>query len=183
MRLTIDGVPRPFMPIRVFREAHGLPPTFGVALFEPKDYTGLGRIDQAGGGIERRARGGARRHPRAVGRFTAIRLRARTLPASSRINSTPSIPKSTCTTWKSSSPPPGSPDVCQAVLYAIMRAHGAAPPPFEAIYGEWLDQTARVPQRFSAYAHWQVQIVTHALRARRVDRARRSRDVLRRIWR
>src|SRR5262245_64156367 len=48
MLLTIDGQPREFTPIKDFRAAHDLPPEFGVALFEPKDYAGLGRIDRAG---------------------------------------------------------------------------------------------------------------------------------------
>jgi hypothetical protein len=58
MKLLIDGISHTFMPIRAFRTAHNLPPEFGVALFEPKDYTGLGSINRAGA-EERRARDSA----------------------------------------------------------------------------------------------------------------------------
>jgi hypothetical protein len=33
--------------LQAFRQAHHLPESFGVALFEPKDFTGLARIDTA----------------------------------------------------------------------------------------------------------------------------------------
>ncbi|MCA0456581.1 MAG: hypothetical protein LCI00_21590 [Chloroflexi bacterium] len=48
MRLTIDGIPYTFIPIKEFRAAHNLPSAFGINLFEDKDYTDLGRIDSAG---------------------------------------------------------------------------------------------------------------------------------------
>lgn len=48
MYLTIEGESRSLIPIKDFRAAQGLPPDFGVAFFEPKDYDGLGRIDRAG---------------------------------------------------------------------------------------------------------------------------------------
>jgi hypothetical protein len=56
----------------------------------------------------------------------------------------------------------GFADVCQAVIFALLRAQGSPPPPFEAIYGEWLDSTVRVSQTVHTYRGWQVQIVTHA---------------------
>ena len=48
MRLTIAGTPRDLIPIQQFRQQHNLPESFGVAQFEPKDFTGLAVIDQAG---------------------------------------------------------------------------------------------------------------------------------------
>ncbi len=159
MRLTIDGAPREFIPIKAFRQAHDLPPEFGVALFEPKDYTGLGRIDQAGAELNA--------------------LRAAVLAAIP--------PDLLLSQWLSFAPEltrlftdklyainsnvrlhdveiefaaAGFADVCQAVIYARLR--DATPPPFEAIYGAWLDQTARVSQTLHPYRDWQVQMVTHA---------------------
>ena len=48
MQLLIDGELQRFEPIKNFRESFDLPEDFGIATFEPKDYTGLGRVDTAG---------------------------------------------------------------------------------------------------------------------------------------
>ncbi len=48
MQFTIEGIRYNFIPIKEFRAAHRLPATFNIALFESKDYAGLGRIDAAG---------------------------------------------------------------------------------------------------------------------------------------
>lgn len=161
MRLTIDGESRPFTPIRAFREAYDLPPEFGVALFEPKDYTGLGRIDQAGAELN------------AVRAAVIAAIPARLtiqqwlgfIPELTRLftNQLYAInPKVHLRDVEIEFAAAGFTDVCQAVIYAIIRARGADVPPFEAIYGAWLDQTARVSQTVHAYRDWQVQIVTHA---------------------
>lgn len=42
--LFIDNAPRELIPIGVYRHTHHLPADFGVAYFEPKNYTGLGQI-------------------------------------------------------------------------------------------------------------------------------------------
>lgn len=46
--LRIDDAPRELIPIGVYRHTHHLPADFGVAHFEPKNYTGLGQITPAG---------------------------------------------------------------------------------------------------------------------------------------
>jgi hypothetical protein len=51
VRLTIEGISYDFMPIKDFRAIHHLPTTFNIALFESKDYAGLGRIDSAGAAL------------------------------------------------------------------------------------------------------------------------------------
>ncbi|MEP7292239.1 MAG: hypothetical protein ABI835_10665 [Chloroflexota bacterium] len=158
MRLTIDGIPRQFEPIRAFRAAHDLPPSFGVALFEPKDYSGLGRIDAAGtelNGVraallaalpaQMPLRNWLTFLPQLTSLFTA---------QLNQIN-----PKVRLHEVEIEFAAAGFADVCQAVVYALLR--GSAPP-FEAIYGEWLDQTARVSQTVHSYGAWRVQIVTHA---------------------
>jgi len=161
MRLTIDGVPRTLTPIKSFRETYHLPAEFGVSLFEPKDYSGLGRIDQAGAELNS--------------------VRAAVLAAIP--------PDLTLQQWLSFIPEltrfftdqlyainakvklhdvevefaaAGFADVCQAVVYARLRARDGLPPPFEAIYGDWLDQTVRVSQTIHPYGGWRIQIVTHA---------------------
>ncbi len=51
VQFTIEGIRYDFMPIKDFRAIHQLPTTFNIALFESKDYTGLGRIDAAGAAL------------------------------------------------------------------------------------------------------------------------------------
>ena len=43
MRLVVAGKSRQFVEVRAFRASLELPESLGVAYFEPKDYTGLGR--------------------------------------------------------------------------------------------------------------------------------------------
>ena len=161
MRLTIEAVPRSFVPIKSFREAHHLPPEFGVALFEPKDYNGLGRIDQAGmelNGVRAAVHAAIPPNltlqswlafiPDLTRRFTdqlyAINPRVKLHDVEIEFAAA------------------GFADVCQAVVYALLRARNVPAPPFEAIYSDWLDQTARVSQTTHLYSAWQVQIITHA---------------------
>ena len=51
MQFTIEGIRYDLIPIKEFRAAHQLPSTFNVAMFEAKDYSGLGRIDEAGAAL------------------------------------------------------------------------------------------------------------------------------------
>ena len=51
MKLTIEGIPFDLIAIKDFRAKHDLPGTFNIALFEVKDYAGLGRIDSAGAAL------------------------------------------------------------------------------------------------------------------------------------
>ena len=161
MRLTIEAVPRSFVPIKSFREAHHLPPEFGVALFEPKDYTGLGRIDQAGmelNGV----------------RAAVLAAIPPNLTLQSWLAFIPDLTRRFTDQLYAINPrvnlhdveiefaAAGFADVCQAVVYALLRARDAPAPSFEAIYGDWLDQTARVSQTIHLYGAWQVQIITHA---------------------
>jgi hypothetical protein len=48
MQLIIEGRLETFIPLQTFRSQHGLPEEFTLAYFEPKDWTGLGSIEQAG---------------------------------------------------------------------------------------------------------------------------------------
>lgn len=48
MHLTINNKSYQFVPIHIFRTKWGLADEFSIALFEPKDWTGLGSLDRAG---------------------------------------------------------------------------------------------------------------------------------------
>jgi hypothetical protein len=47
MELQINGQLQSFEPMKSFCAAYGLPADFGMVLFQPKNDTGLGRIDEA----------------------------------------------------------------------------------------------------------------------------------------
>jgi hypothetical protein len=167
MRLTIEGEMREFMPIKEFRVRHGLPPEFGVALFEPKDYTGLGRIDSAGAQLN-----GVRQ--------AVLDAIPRQMPLQSWMAFLPQLTglfqqklydinyyvglKDVEVEFAVA----GFGDVCQALLYAMLRARaGSTPlPDFEQIYGEWMDNSARTYGEAYEHTHegqvWRVRLVAHA---------------------
>lgn len=169
MDLLIDGIRRRFVPIRPFRAEHGLPPEFGVAWFEPKDYGGLGSID----GVEAGA---------ALNKLRAVVLVA--IPPQIALADLVSTAEALTHVFRTQMyaingvvnlepveiefAAAGFADVTQNYAYALLRArlsHGE-PPPFMAIYGAWLESSARVATTAHVYAHggavWRAQVVSHA---------------------
>lgn len=167
LRLMIDGVYHAFVPIRAFRAAHGLPPDFGVALFEPKDYTGLGRIDGSNSAMQ-------------TLRTKVLNAVTLSLPSRSwldEIDRLTALFESTLTAVNAEIglrepeigfAASGFADVCRTFAFAALRAHAQKQPtpPFETVYDEWLSSTARISQARHRYVHqdegWSIQIVNHA---------------------
>jgi hypothetical protein len=167
MHLSLNGARRDFTPIKVFRAEHSLPASFGVALFEPKDYTGLGSIENAGTQLN-----GVRE--------TVLNAIPTQMSASGWLSFLPQL----TTLFKNELysindvvnlkdveidfAAAGFGDVCHAFVYALLRARaeGKPPPAFESIYADWLDSTTRISQTIYRYTHggqeWHIQIVTHA---------------------
>lgn len=167
MQFMLDGQAVEFTTIRDFRHAYGLPAEFGVARFEPKDYNGLGRIDRAGAELNQvRA---------AVLAALPERLPMREwlafVPGFNQlfeqqlyqINSTVGL-KDVEVDFAVA----GFSDVCQAVVYALVRARSAGTlvPEFRSIYSEWLNSTIRLFTSVYIYDHaganWEIQLVAHA---------------------
>jgi hypothetical protein len=166
MELMIEGALRTLIPIQAFRAAHGLPSAFGVALFEPKDFSGLGRIDLA-------ARSGAlqRLHERVVAQtpshvpplnwLDVFEHLARLFEAELRAaNDEIGLRESEIGFAVSSFA-----DALNAYAYAVVRAHveGLPLPCFREVYKQWCADSVRLSQTRHAYAHgqsdWQVQII------------------------
>jgi hypothetical protein len=167
MRLIIDSLPRQLMPIKDFRTAHDLPSEFGVALFEPKDYTGLGRIDRAG----------AELNTVRVALLDALpaHLPARDwlafLPGYARlfedklyaINSQVGL-KDVEIEFAVA----GLSDVLHQVAYALLRSDTQLPTKefFHTIYSQWLDNSVKVFTQAYPYDHagqrWHIQLIAHA---------------------
>ncbi|MBC8099683.1 MAG: hypothetical protein H7Y11_09590, partial [Armatimonadetes bacterium] len=62
----------------------------------------------------------------------------------------------------------GFEDMCQAMGYALMRAHALKQPPpsFDGVYAAWLASSIRLSHQVYPYRHhnedWQVQILNNA---------------------
>lgn len=167
MRLSPDGEPREFVPVKAFRAAHGLPPAFGVSLFEPKDYTGLGSIEAAGAQLNRVRAAVLNALPARLAalEWLAFLPQLNTLFASQlyAINDVVGL-KDVEIDFAVG----GFSDVCQAFAYALVRAGSERKPPptFDAVYGDWLNSTIRISHTVYTYPwhgqEWQIQVVTHA---------------------
>jgi len=166
MQLMIEGALRTLTPIQAFRTAHNLPSTFGVALFEPKDFSGLGRIDQA-------ARSGALQllHERVLAQtptnlpalewLDAFERLARYFGAELRaINAQIGLREMEIGFAIS-----GFADALNAYAYAAVRAAAEAQPvpSFRSVYAQWYNDSVRISQTRHTYMHgdalWQVQVI------------------------
>lgn len=169
MQLTIDGVARQLIPIKDFRAAHNLPPEFGVAHFEPKEYAGLGRIDRAGAELNTVRAAMLDALPPSMPARGWLTF----LPEYARLFETKLYEINAAVGLKDVEiefAVAGLSDVCQALAYALLRGdRGGVQEPkifFARIYGEWLDNSLKVFSQVYPYAHgdetWQVQIFAHA---------------------
>jgi hypothetical protein len=167
MQLEIHGIPRTFIPIAVFRQQHGLPATFGVDTFQPKDWAGLGSIDGATDALNR--------------------VRDMTLAGvPSQVNVTAwlgHVPEMTATfemalvrandaiglredeiVFATN----GFGDVCNAYAFALVRSTvtDKPAPDFDTVYREWLYGTVSLGGVRYPYLHndatWTVRTVHHA---------------------
>lgn len=167
MRLLLEGEVCSFTPVKVFRAEHGLPATFGVTLFEPKDFTGLGSIDGAGAQLNTVREAVLNAMParmNAADWLTFLpQLTALFKNELYRINDAVKLHDVEIDFAAG-----GFGDVCQAFAYALLRARAEnkPTPAFETVYADWLNSTARISQTVYTYTHhqqeWRIRIVTHA---------------------
>lgn len=149
--------------IKTFRTAHNLPATFGVAHFEPKDFTGLAQIDQAGDALQQLRAAVVAAIPAVltVTEFPGVfdhlaQVFRQTLE---RIN-----PQVNLKQVEIDYAVDGFEAVNGMVMFALIRAHaaGGAAPDFDAIYRQWLTESERVSARVHLYDDWRVQIINDA---------------------
>lgn len=165
MRLLINSKHHDFIDLKTFRADHDLPPEFGAALFEPKDYTGLGSIEGAGAALNtlKQAILDALPTSATLAQWMAF------IPELTRLFEAQLYAINTQVGLRQVEVEfavAGFADMCQAVVFARMRArsYGGALD-FEQIYAEWLNNTVRVSKHIHTYTHcgqtWQVQMVNH----------------------
>jgi len=166
MQLIIDDQPQVFIPIKAFREQHNLPDDFGVAIFEPKSYEGLGSIDKAGTEMNALRDALLNAVPEQItptdlmGFFYELQATFRNLMYG--INETIGLQEVEVEFAVASFG-----DMNQNLHYAIMRGIVAKGdmPPFMQIYGDWLNSTVRVSFSPYQYDHngteWTIRTVNH----------------------
>jgi hypothetical protein len=167
MRLIIEGTARDFTPIKAYRAAHDLPASFGVALFQPKDFDGLGSIDRAGAELN------------AV-RIAVLNAIPEHLPPQDWLAFLPRLTRFFTTQLYAINhavglqpvevdfAAGGFSDVCHAYAYAALRAltDQRPTPDYAAVYADWLANSVTVAPIPVSYKHqgevWAVRVVTHA---------------------
>lgn len=166
MQLTINGSPRIFIPINQFRAQYALPDIFGVRFFEPKDYTGLAALDQAGEALN-----GLRSQMIAL--LPAQLKMPDLMPVLDHLQDGFDAALRAINPQVGLREPEigfavaGLGDMLQTWGYALIRAQVAktTPPDFQQVYAEWLQQSVRVSSTQYDYTHentvWQIQIVNH----------------------
>lgn len=176
MQLMIDGQMRELIEIAAFRQQNDLPPAFGVALFEPKDSEGLGRIDHAASGEalnelrtavlsgipDKLALNDLMDFMPRLGNLFRVKLY--------EVNEVVGLRPVEIDFAAA-----GFDDVGQALVYALVRSHagvrsrtrGASAVSFADIYAGWLNDTVRVSQTIHAYRApdgtlWRLRILNNA---------------------
>jgi hypothetical protein len=167
MQLQIDQDTHTFVPIKDFRQQRSLSYEFGVSLFEPKDYAGLGRIDGAGMELNDLRQVIIDSIP------TGMTLQAWLdfLPHLSQLFQNMLVQINTDIGLRAPEVDhavAGFTDVCHALVYAMIRARKANQPlpTFQDVYDHWLNNSVRVSNTVHSYIHngevWAVQVVNHA---------------------
>lgn len=162
MILVIDGISYSFTPIKAFRMAHNLPESFSVASFAPKDYAGLGRIDRAGSELNMVRAAVLKAIPERIPFANLLMVvddLTRLFEAQlMSINAQVGLREAEIGFAVA-----GFSDVCQAWVYALIRAKSTqVVPDFQTVYSEWLNSTVRLFADVQMYESWRVQVVAHA---------------------
>lgn len=165
MQLMLEGTLYNFIPLREFRAHHNLPPDFGISTFEHKDFTGLGRIDEAGAALKSVRAELLTLLPAKLspsGWLTFLpRLTHHFQQQLERINIQVGL-KDVEIEFAVS----GFSDALHQYAFALLRAQSAPLPDFHIVYAEWLNTTARVFTHHTTTIinnqSWNIRVVAHA---------------------
>jgi hypothetical protein len=165
MKLQVANVQQTFIPIRQFRETHHLDNTFGVSLFEPKDYTGLGSLDDASEPLKQLREMVLQSIPKMIHISDLIRLadqlQVTFQNALTAINDRVQLRESEVDFAVA-----GFGDVLQAMIYKMIPnvSQQKPTPSFDIVYRRWINDSVRVSSHVHEYETngdvWQVRIVT-----------------------
>ncbi len=166
MKLQIDGQWVDLTPLAEFRIRYQLPERFGLPLFEPKDYTGLARLDQSGDALQRLQRA-------TLAAVPALLQQHQLFPVLARIQHAFATALHDVNTSVGLRPPEidfavsGFGDLCQNLGYELMRLHALRRPSSddlaETVYRHWLNSSCRLSTEQHPYQHdhhrWIVQVL------------------------
>lgn len=166
LTLPVEGVSRTFVPIHIFRETHNLPATFSLALFEPKNFTGLARIDEAGTALNQLREQVLAAVPSGLSLLT-LQTVLDDLKAHFRHQLEAINPHIGLKPAELDFAVAGFADANQAFFYALVRQRTALNSiDTQAIYRQWLAESTRLSQTVHHYPYgddsWSVQIITYA---------------------
>ena len=154
MQLSIDGRLQTLVDIKTFRELLGLPQHFGVSYFEPKDYRGLGSIEQAGAELNSVRNAIIQAVPQRLERFALLPLIdfLSTLfrDALNTINGSVGLRADEVEFAVA-----GFADVLMAVAYALIENRSLANSAldFNAIYFTWVNSSTRISSQQHVFEH------------------------------
>lgn len=166
MDIHIEGAVHPFIPLKDYQAQHRLPAAFAVSMFAPKDFIGLGRIDQAGAEMN-------------MVRTAVLAAIPENLPLNQWIGFIPRLTHIFTTQLNQINhiiglrdveiefAAGGFSDVCLAFAYAGLRAEASsqALPDFQQVYREWLAGTTTFAPA-GTYDHhdelWNISVIYDA---------------------
>ena len=161
MRLIIDNAERELISIKDFRQAHDLPESFSVALFEPKDFSGLAALDHAGQEMNQLRQGVLDLLPTTIKKYDLLEL-AEGLQAAFRAGLYAINGQIGLKVEEVEFAVAGFGDMLRNWVYALFAGRAD----FKTIYHDWLTDSIRVSQRVHDHAHqgqsWRVNILNHA---------------------
>ena len=167
MKLIIDGQEQELVDIKSFRQQYELSDAFSISTFEHKDYVGLASIENAGHEMNQLRDTMLNQIPinlelQDLLSFVSTysdRFRTELYAINDSVNL-----KDVEIDYAVS----GLYDVCQALVYALIRSHTQKQPvlPFTAIYMQWLNDSVRLSQATHDYKNgsedWKIQMINTA---------------------
>lgn len=167
MTLRVNGQLQTFEPLADFRDRYGLPDTFGVNTFQPKDWAGLGEIAPAESGLPRLRQRVVEAVPQEVAATDWLvqvpELAAAFEQALHEANAHIGLKAEEIAFAVN-----GFGDVCSAYAFALARATmmGTEASPFDTVYTDWLYGTVSLGGTDYTYAYrgqtWHIRVVLHA---------------------
>jgi hypothetical protein len=167
MLLNIGGKEREFFPIREFRALFGLSPSFGVSLFQTKDYPVTGSIKNAGEelrSLHRALVDAIPDHMPASGWSSlSVTLQILFRNLLDEINPSVGLKRSEMDFAVN-----GLGQLCHMLMYACVQARmrGERLPSADAVYQRWLNTTVMVLPEVYPYIHqghsWRIRVVQYA---------------------
>jgi len=166
MKLQINGETCHLLPIREFRIRNLLSPDFGINAFLPKDYTGLGRIDEAKSELQlvhAAVVTAVPDSPPPSWMGMTLELQAVFQAQLTVYNYKIGLRRSEIEYAVL-----GFGEVCQSYMTGLINAWMCRQPipTFEDVYSDWLNRTTQLSQQAFDYPHqgknWEIRLIKHA---------------------